>query len=289
MKPESEVIRDFLSHIIMKPVKVLCIGGSDSSGGAGIQADLKAVSACGCWGMNVITVVTAQNTRGVQDIFAVPAEFVKKQMDIVLSDIGADAVKTGMLLTAAVAFAVAEKIKQYKIGKLIVDPVMVAKGGRNLLLAEARQAMLKKMLPLALVVTPNIPEAEELAQMEIKTIADVKKAAKIIYEFGVQNVLIKGGHLTNSKNKDTIDILFDGKKYFEFSAPRIDSHDTHGTGCTYASALACGLAAGKDVSSAAAVAKELVSTAIKNSVSLGAGHGSVNVLKSLIKSKRMVK
>jgi hydroxymethylpyrimidine/phosphomethylpyrimidine kinase len=273
----------------MKPYKVLCIGGSDSSGGAGIQADLKAASACGCWGMSVITAVTAQNTLGVQDVFAVPAEFVEKQIDSVLSDIGADAIKTGMLLNADIVSAVAGMIKKYNIKKLVVDPVMVAKGGRNLMLAKARQALIKKMLPLALVVTPNIPEAEELAQMEINTIADVKKAAKIIYETGVQNVLIKGGHLKNGKNKSVVDILFDGKNYLEFSAPWIDSSDTHGTGCTFASALACGLASGKDVTSAVGVAKELVTRAIKNSVTLGAGHGSVNILKSLIKSKRMVK
>jgi hydroxymethylpyrimidine/phosphomethylpyrimidine kinase len=273
----------------MQLIKVLCIGGSDSSGGAGIQADLKAVTACGCWGMSVITAVTAQNTLGVQDIFAVPAEFVKTQMDVILRDIGADAVKTGMLLNADIVSAIAGMIKKYKIRKLVVDPVMVAKGGRKLMLVKARQALIKKLLPLALVVTPNIPEAEELAQMEIKTIADVRKAAKIIYETGVQNVLIKSGHLKSSKNKSVIDILFDGKNYMEFSAPRIDSINTHGTGCTYASALACGLASGKDIAVAAGAAKELVTAAIKNSVSLGAGHGSVNVLKRLSKSKRMVK
>jgi hydroxymethylpyrimidine/phosphomethylpyrimidine kinase len=261
----------------MKPIKVLCIGGSDSSGGAGIQADLKAVSACGCWGMSVITAVTAQNSLGVQGVFAVPAQFVKKQMDVVLSDIGADAVKTGMLLNANIVSAVAAMIKKFDIRKLIVDPVMVAKGGHKLMMVQARQALIIKLLPLALIVTPNVPEAEELAKMEIKTIAEVKKAAKIIYETGVQNVLIKGGHLIGSKNKSVVDILFDGKNYLEFSALRIDSHDTHGTGCTYASALACWLAAGKDVASAARVAKELVTRAIKNSVTLGAGHGSVNV------------
>jgi hydroxymethylpyrimidine kinase/phosphomethylpyrimidine kinase len=262
----------------MKPVKILCIGGSDSSGGAGIQADLKAVSTCGCWGMSVITALTAQNTQGVQGVFAVPAEFVKKQMDVVLSDIGADAVKTGMLLNADIVFAVAGMIKKYNIKKLVVDPVMVAKGGRKLMMVKAHQTLIKKLLPLALIVTPNIPEAEELAQTGIKAIADVKKAAKIIYETGVQNVLIKGGHLKGSKNKSVVDLLFDGKHYLEFSAPWIDSRNTHGTGCTYASALACGLASGKDIAVAAGAAKELVTMAIKNSVTLGAGQGSVNAL-----------
>jgi hydroxymethylpyrimidine kinase/phosphomethylpyrimidine kinase len=262
----------------MQPVKVLCIGGSDSSGGAGIQADLKAVSACGCYGMSVITAVTAQNTKGVQDIFAVSAEFVGKQMDSVLSDIGTDAVKTGMLLNADIVSVVATKIKEYQISKLVVDPVMLAKGGRNLLMKNARQALVKKLLPQALVITPNIPEAEELAGMEIKSVAAMKKAAAIIHKLGVQNVLIKGGHLKISKRKDVIDILYDGGKYTEFAAPRIDSRDTHGTGCTYASVLACGLALGKDVITAAGDAKKLVTLAIQNSVSLGAGHGSVNVL-----------
>jgi hydroxymethylpyrimidine kinase/phosphomethylpyrimidine kinase len=262
----------------MKPVKVLCIGGSDSSGGAGIQADLKAVSACGCYGLSVITAVTAQNTFGVQDIFAVPAEFVGKQLDVVLSDIGADAAKTGMLLTADIVNIVAAKIREYRIEKLVVDPVMLAKGGRKLMLANARKEMVKKMIPLALVLTPNIPEAEELAQMEIKSIATMRKAAVIIYRLGAKNVLIKGGHLEAGGKSAVVDILYDGKNYSEYSATRIDTRHTHGTGCTYASALAAGLALGKDVRSAADAAKKLVTSAIKNSASLGAGHGSVNVL-----------
>ena len=262
----------------MKPVKVLCIGGSDSSGGAGIQADLKAVSACGCYGLSVITAVTAQNTFGVQGIFEITPEFVGRQMDAVLSDIGADAVKTGMLLTAGVVSAVAGKIREYHIEKLVVDPIMLAKGGRNLLLAKARQALVKKLFPLALVITPNIPEAEKLAGIEIKSVAAMKKAACLIHKLGVQNVLIKGGHLENNKQKEVIDILFNGKIYQEYSAPRIDSRNTHGTGCTYASALAAGLALGKDVATAAEEAKKLVTSAIINSVNLGAGHGSVNVL-----------
>jgi hydroxymethylpyrimidine/phosphomethylpyrimidine kinase len=262
----------------MQPVKVLCIGGSDSSGGAGIQADLKAVSACGCYELSVITAVTAQNTFGVQGIFEITPKFVARQMDVVLSDIGADAVKTGMLLTAGIVGAVAGMIKEYNIEKLVVDPVMLAKGGRNLMLAAARQALVKKLFPLALVVTPNIPEAEKLAGIEIKSVAAMKKAAGIIYKLGVQNVLIKGGHLPENKQKEVIDILFDGKIYQEYSLPRIDLPDAHGTGCTYASALAAGLALGKDVATAAQDAKTVVASAIRNSVSLGAGHVSVDAL-----------
>ena len=153
----------------MKPVIVLCIGGSDSSGGAGIQADLKAVSACGCYGMSVVTAITAQNTLGVQDIYPVSPKFVARQLESVLSDIGADAVKTGMLLTAGVVQVVAKKIKEYNISKVVVDPVMMAKGGRSLMQDKAREAIVKKLLPLAFVVTPNIPEAERLTRSKIKS------------------------------------------------------------------------------------------------------------------------
>jgi hydroxymethylpyrimidine/phosphomethylpyrimidine kinase len=269
----------------MQPAKVLCIGGSDSSGGAGIQADLKAVSACGCYALSVITAVTAQDTFGVQGIFEITKEFVAKQMEVVLNDIGADAVKTGMLLTAGIVDAVAGMIKEYNIGKLVVDPVMLAKGGRNLMLTAARQALVKRLLPLAMVVTPNVPEAEKLAEMEIKSVTAMKKAAGIIHKFGVQNVLIKGGHLQENEQKEVIDILFDGKNYKEYSSPRIDVPEPHGTGCTYASALAAGLALGKDVAAAAREAKAVVASAIMNSVRLGAGHVSVNALADKLKNK----
>jgi hydroxymethylpyrimidine kinase/phosphomethylpyrimidine kinase len=269
--------------IIMKPLKVLCIGGSDSSGGAGIQADLKAVSVCGCYGLSVITAVTAQNTFGVQGIFEIPPEFVGRQMDTVLGDIGADAVKTGMLLTSGVVSVVAERIKKYRIEKLVVDPVMLAKGGRNLMLAAARRALAKKLFPLALVVTPNIPEAEKLAGIEIKSVGAMKKAAGIIHKLGMQNVLIKGGHLEGDNQQGVIDILFNGKVYKEYSSPRIALLESHGTGCTYASALAAGLALGKSVDAAAGEAKKLVTSAIIHSVSLGAGHVSVNVLAENLK------
>lgn len=262
----------------MQPVKVLCIGGSDSSAGAGIQADLKAVSACGCYALSVVTAVTAQNTFGVQGIFEISREFVGKQMEVVLSDIRVDAAKTGMLLTAGIVGVVAGMIREYNIEKLVVDPVMLAKGGRNLMLTAARQALVKKLLPLAMVVTPNVPEAEKLTGMEIKSVAAMKKAARVIHKFGIQNVLIKGGHLQQNKQKEVIDILFDGKNYQEYSSPRIDLPESHGTGCTYAAALAAGLALGKDVAAAAGEAKVIVASAIRNSVILGAGHVSVNAL-----------
>ena len=262
----------------MKPVIVLCIGGADSSSGAGIQADLKAVSACGCYGMSVITAVTAQNTLGIQDIYPVSPKFVAKQLESVLSDIGADAVKTGMLLTAGVVQVVVKKIKEYTISNVVVDPVMLAKGGLALMQDKAREVLVKRLLPLAFVVTPNIPEAEELAQMKIKSIDEMKKAAALIHNLGATNVLIKGGHLPGGKKSGAIDILYDGKKYYEFSAPWIDTANTHGTGCTYASALAAEIARGKNVIAAVEKAKKLVTDAIKNSLKIGAGQGPVNVL-----------
>jgi len=267
----------------MKPVKVLCIGGSDSGGGAGIQADLKAINACGCYGMSVITAITAQNTRGVQDIYPVSPKFVAQQLESVLSDIGADAVKTGMLLTAGVVQVVAKKIKEYNIGKVVVDPVMIAKGGRSLMQDKALETIVKKLLPLAFAVTPNISEAENLAQMKIKSIAAMKKAATIIYRLGAKNVVIKGGHLPGAKQSGAVDVLYDGDKYYEFSAPWIDSNNTHGTGCTFASALAAEIARGKNIIAAVGKAKKLVTDAIKNSLKIGAGHGPVNVLGKMFK------
>ena len=261
----------------MGPVKVLCIGGSDSGGGAGIQADLKAVSACGCYGLSVITAVTAQNTKGVQSIHPVPQKFILAQLDSVLSDIGADAVKTGMLLTVGAVESVVKKVKEYRLEKLIVDPVMVAKGGHSLMQDKSRNVLMKKLLPLALVVTPNIPEAEALAQMKIRSIAAMKKAAVIIYGMGAKNVLIKGGHLPGSRRTGALDILFDGGHYYEFSSPWIDTKNTHGTGCSYASALAAGIAKGESVINAAWQAKITVIAAIENALCLGKGYGSVNV------------
>jgi hydroxymethylpyrimidine/phosphomethylpyrimidine kinase len=262
----------------MKPVKVLCIGGSDSSGGAGIQADLKAVSACGCYGLSVITALTAQNTLGVQDIYPVSPKFVAQQLESVLSDIGADAVKTGMLLTSGVVQVVVKKIKEYNISKVVVDPVMIAEGGRSLMQDKARDTLVKKLLPLAFVVTPNIPEAERLTRSKIKSVDEMKKAAALIHNLGAKNVLIKGGHLPGAKKSGATDILYDGNKYYEFSAPWIDTANTHGTGCTYASALAAEIARGKNIIAAVGKAKKLVTEAIKNSIKIGAGHGPVNAL-----------
>lgn len=257
---------------------VLCIGGSDSGGGAGIQADLKAVGACGCYATTVITALTAQNTCGVQDIFSVPQRFITQQLDSVLGDISVDAVKTGMLLTPGAVLAVVRSIEQYKLHNIVVDPVMIAKGGREMMQEKARRMLVKKLLPLARVFTPNIPEAEYLTKMKIRSIAAMKKAAAVIGDLGVENVVIKGGHLPGSRKNGSVDIFYDGKQIYEFSADWIETKNTHGTGCTYASALAANLAQGKKVLQSVSEAKILITKAVKNSLFLGNGHGPVNIL-----------
>lgn len=269
----------------MEPVKVLCVGGSDSSGGAGIQADLKVVSACGCWGLSAVTAVTAQNTKGVSGVYPVPPEFVGKQLDAVLKDMGTDALKTGMLPTAEIIRMVTKKIMKHKIKKVVVDPVMIAKGGKKLMSNKARNALMTYLLPLAFVVTPNIPEAEELTKTEINSIEDMKKASFMLHELGAQNVLVKGGHLPGRKRSDVIDILYTGN-YYEFASPRINSRDTHGTGCTFASALAAGIAKGQSIVDAALQAKILIINAINNAVTPGRGYGSVNVFKEIVSIKK---
>ena len=261
-----------------RPFTVLCAGGSDSGGGAGIQADLKAVLACGCYGTSVITALTAQNTRGVLDIFPVPPKFIAAELDAVLSDIGADALKTGMLLTPGAVLAVAKSIEEYRLRHVVVDPVMMAKGGRMMMQERAKQALIKKLLPLTEVLTPNIPEAETLAKMTIRSVSSMKKAAAVILGLGVKSVVIKGGHLPGRKKDASIDVFYDGKNYFEFSEDWIETKNTHGTGCTFASALAAGLAQGKSVLQAVHQAKLAVTQAIRQSHRLGRGHGPVNIL-----------
>ncbi len=263
----------------MQTKRVLTIAGSDSGGGAGIQADLKTISALGAFGMSVITALTAQNTLGVQGVFEIPPDFVEKQFDSVLSDIGADAAKTGMLANSAILKAVAKKIREYHIEKLVVDPVMYAKGGAPLLAHEAGETLIKELLPLALVATPNIPEAEALADMTIRTVKDMKQAAKKIVSLGTRNVLIKGGHLEGPAT----DVLYDGRNFHSFSSERIDTRDTHGTGCTYASAIATGLAQGLSVLEAVERAKRYVTVAIRFALHIGGGQGPTNHMAYLLR------
>ena len=252
--------------------KAMTIAGSDSGGGAGIQADLKTFGALGVYGTSVLTAVTAQNTVGVTAIHEVPTDTVVAQIESVLTDIGADAVKTGMLASSAIIEAVAATLERHRITVLVVDPVMVAKSGDALLRADAVEALRTRLVPLAAVVTPNIPEAEKLTGMKISNGTDVRRAAERIIAMGARGVVVKGGH----RSGPATDLFYDGIRFQEFTAPRIDTKNTHGTGCTFASAVAAGLARGMDVIDAVALAKEYVTEAIRRAFPIGQGHGPLN-------------
>jgi len=252
--------------------RILTIAGSDSGGGAGIQTDLKTITVLGGYGMSVITALTAQNTVGVQAILELPLEFIEKQIDSVVQDIGVDAVKTGMLSSQEIVRLVAAKIKQYRINCVIVDPVMVAKSGDSLLKKEAQKAVSELLIPLAFVVTPNLPEASVLAGIKVNNLKTMKEAARHIYNLGARNVLVKGGHMKG----EIVDLLFDGNTFYEYPTPRIPTKNTHGTGCTFASAIATELAKGGTVQTAVKSAKSFMATAIRFSLPLGRGHGPTN-------------
>ena len=224
--------------------------------------------------MSVITSVTAQNTESVLGIQDLPGEFVELQIDAVLGDIGADAVKTGMLSNKEIVSAVSRKIKEYGVGKLVVDPVMISKGGEPLLDAPARDQMVKELFPLACIVTPNIPEAEEITRLKISSLSQMKQAAEAIKSMGPEYVVVKGGHLGNSP--ESIDIFYDGKNHYELKAPRIETGNTHGTGCTYSAAVCAALAGGSLPFDAVNEAKNYVTRAIMHSFHLGRGHGPLN-------------
>lgn len=256
--------------------RALTIAGSDSGGGAGIQADLKTFAALGVFGASAITALTAQNTMSVLGIFPVSPEFVALQIDAVVTDIGADAVKTGMLSNSDIIETVAGKIREHGLGPLVVDPVMVAKSGDALLEPEARDALVQKLLPLAAVVTPNLPEAEVLCGFSITDLEGMKKAARAIHEKGPKTVVVKGGHLLGTDF--STDLFFDGKEFEELTERRIDTRNTHGTGCTFASAIAARLALGDSTREAVRAAKRYVTRVLKASagLSLGHGHGPMN-------------
>jgi len=251
--------------------KALTIAGSDSGGGAGIQADLKTFSAFRVFGMSVITAVTAQNSLGVQGVENLPPAFVALQLRSVLSDFGAGAAKCGMLSTAPIIEAVAATLADDPVEKLVVDPVMVAKSGDALLQPDARQALIERVLPLALVVTPNLPEAESLAGIPVASRPDMEEAARRIHRLGPRYVLVKGGHLKG----DAIDLLWNGKVFTAFRAPRIDSGNTHGTGCTLSAAIAAGLARGQAIGDAIRDAKAYVTRAIREGFAAGRGVGQL--------------
>ena len=248
----------------------LTIAGSDSGGGAGIQADLKTFAALGVYGTSAITAITAQNTLGVTAWEAVSVPMVVAQIEAVVSDIGADAVKTGMLATTPIVLAVASTIRALGLRHLVVDPVMIAKGGDRLLESSAIDAIRRDLLPLATVVTPNLPEAEELSGIQIGSLDDMRAAGRRILELGPGVVLVKGGHLPGH---ESVDIACSADGDDEFRSPRIESTHTHGTGCTLASSIASRLALGDSVPDAVTAAKAYVTGAIAGGFALGAGIG----------------
>lgn len=250
----------------------MTIAGSDSGGGAGIQADLKTFSALGVFGTSTLTAITAQNTVGVSAVHEIPTDVISAQIDAVITDIGADAVKTGMLSSAAIVATVSEAVRRHGITNLVVDPVMVAKSGDRLLREEAISSICSDLIPLAMVVTPNIPEAEDLTGLSIETDAEVREAAEAIIRMGARSVVIKGGH----RDGPPTDVLFDGEKFLEFTTERIPSSNTHGTGCTFASAVAAGLAHGRDIPDAVQQAKDYVTAAIRAAYPIGQGHGPLH-------------
>ena len=260
----------------MIPV-ALTIAGSDSGGGAGIQADLKTFAANGVYGMSAVTAVTAQNTVGVQTVHILPPETVTAQIDSVLSDIGAQAVKTGMLANAEIISAVTDALRQYPDIPLVVDPVMIAKSGDTLLESDAISTLIEGLFPLADVITPNLDEAKALTGIEATDPAGMEAIARKLFEMGPRHVVVKGGHLEGP----AVDVLYDGSTTHTFEAERVDTKSTHGTGCTFASAIAAGLAKGADITTAVGDAKTYLTGALRHAVPMGGGHGPVHHFHSL--------
>ena len=254
----------------------MTIAGSDSGAGAGIQADLKTFAALGVYGTSVLTAITAQNTLAVIAVHEIPTDMIEAQIDAVVSDIGADAVKTGMLSSSAIIECVTSSLKRHTgvsgLRRLVVDPVMVAKSGDSLLRDDAVGTLRDLLLPMAAVVTPNIPEAETLTGLSIVTGDDVRKDAKEIFAMGAASVVVKGGH----REVPATDVDFDDRDVLDFISPRIETANTHGTGCTFASAVAAGLAKGLQTKEAVGQAKEFVTEAIRHSFPIGRGHGPLN-------------
>ena len=250
----------------------MTIAGSDSGGGAGVQADLKTFAARGVYGTSTLTAITAQNTKGVAAVHEIPTEMITAQINAVLSDIGADAVKTGMLASSPIIQCVVSELQRRPVPWLVVDPVMVAKSGDRLLWEDAIEALKTLLVPLASVITPNIPEAETLTGMKIESDAQVREAAEKFIAMGAKSVVVKGGH----REGPATDLFFDGSSFHEFTSTRIETANTHGTGCTFASALAAGLARGLSLLEAVGLAKDYVTEAIRTSFPVGQGHGPLN-------------
>ncbi|MCW8893683.1 MAG: bifunctional hydroxymethylpyrimidine kinase/phosphomethylpyrimidine kinase, partial [Deltaproteobacteria bacterium] len=251
--------------------RVLTIAGSDSGGGAGIQADIKTITLLGSYASSVITALTAQNTLGVIDTYSVHTDFVLKQLEAVLDDIGADTIKTGMLSWGGIVSRVARVIEQRSL-LAVVDPVMIAKGGESLLDKEAHDSLISRLVPQSYLLTPNLPEVEALTGIEPRTVEEMIEAGRNLQELGARNVLIKGGHL----NGDATDIFLHGNDEYQLTSPRFDTINTHGTGCTLSAAIATFLAQGYPLRRAVERGKRFVSLAIENSVQIGRGHGPVN-------------
>ncbi|MGI6174854.1 MAG: bifunctional hydroxymethylpyrimidine kinase/phosphomethylpyrimidine kinase [Christensenellales bacterium] len=259
--------------------KVLSIAGSDCSGGAGIQADLKTFSAHGVFGMTAIVSVVAENTFRVIEYQDVRPDMIEKQIDAVFEDIPPDAVKVGMLSGRESMLAVAKKLREWKPANVVIDPVMYAKNGCALMDPDSIDTLIAEILPLADVLTPNIPEAERIVQMKIKHDADMEEAARRIHAMGCRAALVKGGH----SEGDATDILFDGSEFYRYTSPRIDTKNTHGTGCTFSSAIASNLALGMPVDQAVRHAKAYVTTAITHALELGRGNGPTHHFYDLYK------
>ena len=251
---------------------VLTIAGSDSGAGAGIQADLKTFAALGVYGTSAITAITAQNTREVTQVLELSPGLVAAQIDAVVSDIGADATKTGMLATAEIIETVADKVREHDLQPLVVDPVMISKSGDRLLLHDAVQAMRELLLPLATILTPNLPEAEVLLGHHLASWDDIRDGAQELVSMGAQAVVMKGGH----REGPATDLFYDGHGFHEFTTARVDTTDTHGTGCTFAAAIAAGLAKKTDLRGAVALAKAYVTKSLQSAYPLGHGQGPVH-------------
>ncbi len=259
-----------MSKIIDTTIPIaMTIAGSDSGGGAGIQADLKTFAALGVYGTSALTSVTAQNTTDVSGVYDLPPDFIELQIETIATDIRVDAVKTGMLSSPEITHAVARAITKHGFEKVVVDPVMISKSGHALLAPHARKTIAETVLPLALVVTPNLHEAEALAGFPVPDKKAMKEAARAIFDMGPENVVVKGGHLDQSP----CDILFDGRDFHEFNGLRYQTKNTHGTGCTFSSAITACLAQGQSVTDSVAHAKQFISQAIKHSFPIGHGHG----------------
>jgi len=256
----------------VKMAVALTIAGSDSGGGAGIQADLKTFAVLGVHGTSAITAITAQNTTGVTDILELPTSLIREQIAVVVDDIGVQAAKTGMLSSAAIIATVADAVERYGILNLVVDPVMVAKGGAKLLRDDAVAAMRDRLMPLAAVVTPNLPEAQVLLRREITTLDERRRAARELVAMGARSAVVKGGHAEG----DVVDVFFDGKQLIELTAERIKTPNTHGSGCVFSAAITAGIALGIEPLEAVRQAKAFITQAIAHSIEIGHGHGPVN-------------